>query len=222
MGGVFSGVDIMSKRALIIIGAGGFAKEVAWTVERMNAQTPTYTLKGVCDDAFDRQQGTCCGVPLMGSIEKAAEQLALEGVQPWFHCTIGDNARRKEVVARALQAGWKPATIVDPSVLIAPGVVLGEGVYVGIGCVVSADVTIGAYALLNFQVTVGHDAVLGAYVQVCPGVRISGWCELGEGALLGSNAVIVQKRKMGAWSVLGAGTVAFRDILEKETMVRLG
>ena len=212
----------MNERALIIIGAGGFAKEVAWTVARMNAQAPCYKLVGLCDDAAELQQGTWCGVPLLGTMEKAVKRLTAEGIQPWFHCAIGDNVRRKAAVARALQAGWKPASVIDPSALIAPQVVLGEGVYIGIGCVVSADVKIGAYALLNFQVTVGHDAILGAYIQVCPGVRISGWCEIGEGALLGSNAVIVQKRNMGAWSVLGAGTVAFRHIAEKETLVRLG
>ncbi len=212
---------MMNERPLIIIGAGGFAKEVAWTVGRMNMRTPTFKVVGICDDAAERQRGEWAGAPLTGPVEVTAARLAAESVCPCFHCAVGDNFKRKAVVARALQAGWVPASVIDPSALVAPGARVAEGAYLGAGCVVSADVRIGAYALLNFQVTVGHDAVLGAYVQACPGVRVSGWCEIGEGALLGSNAVIVQTRKMGAWSVLGAGTVAFRDIPEKETVVRL-
>ena len=212
---------MMNERPLILVGAGGLAKEVAWAVARMNAVSPAFRVLGFCDDAPERQAGEWFGLPLLGPVERAAERFAAEGVRPCFHCAVGDNARRKELAGRALKAGWEPASVIDPSVLIAPGVEIGAGSYVGVGCVLSADVRIGAFALLNFQVTVGHDAVLGAYVQVCPGVRISGWCEIGEGALLGSNAVIVQKRRMGAWSVLGAGTVAFRDVPEKETVVRL-
>lgn len=209
------------KRPLILVGAGGFAKEVAWTVARMNAAGPIFEVLGICDDSPERREGEWYGLPLLGPLESAAARLAAAGVCPLFHCAIGDNLRRKEVSARAQRAGWEPASVVDPSALVAPGAELGAGCYVGVGCVVSADVRIGEGALLNFQVTVGHDAVLGPYVQACPGVRISGWCVIGEGALLGSNAVIVQKRKMGAWSVLGAGTVAFRDVPEKETVVRL-
>ena len=35
---------------LYIIGAGGFGREVAWIVERINSIKPTWNLKGFIDD----------------------------------------------------------------------------------------------------------------------------------------------------------------------------
>lgn len=35
---------------LYIIGAGGFGREVAWLVERLNKDNPTWDLKGFIDD----------------------------------------------------------------------------------------------------------------------------------------------------------------------------
>lgn len=35
---------------LYIIGAGGFGREVAWLVRRINTVTPTWTIKGFIDD----------------------------------------------------------------------------------------------------------------------------------------------------------------------------
>lgn len=35
---------------LYIIGAGGFGREAAWLVERINEKTPTWDLQGFIDD----------------------------------------------------------------------------------------------------------------------------------------------------------------------------
>ena len=37
-------------KSLYIIGAGGFGREVAWLVERINAERPTWDLRGFIDD----------------------------------------------------------------------------------------------------------------------------------------------------------------------------
>ena len=37
-------------KSLYIIGAGGFGREVAWLVERVNKVKPTWDLKGFIDD----------------------------------------------------------------------------------------------------------------------------------------------------------------------------
>ena len=37
-------------KKLYIVGAGGFGREVAWLVERINAVNPTWNLVGFLDD----------------------------------------------------------------------------------------------------------------------------------------------------------------------------
>jgi sugar O-acyltransferase (sialic acid O-acetyltransferase NeuD family) len=193
---------------LVIIGASGFGREIAWVVGRINAVSPAFELVGFCDDAEDKREGACAGYPLLGTVEAAAARWPGVG----FHCAVGDNRARQALTARAVAAGLKPVTVIDPSAVIAPGVVLGDGSYVGIGSVVSVGARIGAGVLVNHQVTVGHDVAVGDFGQLCPGVRVSGGCALGEGVLLGSNACTLPGVKVGAWATVGAGAVALRDV----------
>ncbi len=204
-------------RKIVILGAGGFGREVAWVVERINAARPTYDLLGFCDDAEDKREGTCGTYPLLGPISLVKARFVTVG----FFCAIGNNRARQAVTLRAVAAGLEPVTLVDPTAAIAPGVEIGKGSYVGIGSIVSVGAKTGEGVLINHQVCVGHDVTLGDYVQLCPGVCVSGGCTVGEGVLFGTLAGTIPRKKIGAWSTVGAGTMALRDVEESATVIRL-
>ena len=204
-------------KRIVIIGASGFGKEVAWVIDRINTVAPAIEVIGFCDDAPDKQQGSFCGFPLLGAVERFAAAHPDCG----FICAIGNNRLRQQVTARALDSHLTPVSVIDPSAIIAPDAVLAEGAYVGVASIVSVGAVIGRGVIVNHQACVGHDVLLGDFSQVCPGARISGRCEIGEGALLGTNAAIIPLKKMGAWSTLGAGTTALFDIPCGATVVRL-
>jgi sugar O-acyltransferase (sialic acid O-acetyltransferase NeuD family) len=199
--------------AFLIVGASGFGREVLWVCRRAGLE-----VTGFCDDAPDKQSGEFAGLPLLGTIERAAARF---GTGTRFHCAVGDNRARQRLAARALAARWEPLALVDPSAVCAPDAALGAGCYVGIGSVVSCASTLGSFVLVNHHATVGHDCRLGDFAQICPGARLSGGCALGEGALLGSNAVLLPEKKMGAWSVLGAGTVGVGNLADSARLVRV-
>jgi sugar O-acyltransferase (sialic acid O-acetyltransferase NeuD family) len=196
-------------KQLVIIGAGGLGKEVLWAATNRHALQPLFEFLGFCDDAPVRQSGDYCGLPLLGSPEKAARSLTGE---IFFVCGVGNNFARQDLVERADRLGWKAETIIDPSVLTAPGVTVGAGTYVGALSILAPDATLGAHVIVNHGCSIGHDSRLGDYCQVCPGGRISGHVELGVGAFLGSNAVVAPGVALGAWARLGAGSFAVRDI----------
>lgn len=204
-------------KKIIIIGASGFGKEIAWVIDRMNHAGCELGLIGFCDDAPGKQTGTFAGFPLFGRLEDAAAQLP--GSR--FICAIGNNRARQFVVARACAAGLLPHTIVDPAAVIAPDTTIGLGSFIGIGSIVSAGAVIGSHVIVNHQACVGHDVTIADFAQVCPGARISGGCDIGEGALLGTNAATIPLTKMGAWSTLGAGTTALSSISDHTTLARL-
>ncbi|MEI6644604.1 MAG: acetyltransferase [bacterium] len=204
-------------KKIIIIGASGFGKEIAWIIDRMNHAGCDLGLIGFCDDASDKQSGTFAGFPLLGTLENAAAQLP--GAR--FICAIGNNRARQSVVARACAVGILPHSIIDPTAIIAPDTTIGKGSFIGIGSIVSSGALIGSHVIVNNQACVGHDVTLADFVQVCPGARISGGCHIGEGALLGTNASTIPLIKMGAWSTLGAGTTALTHILDHTTRARL-
>ncbi len=202
-----------SNGPLVLIGASGFGREILWVCRRAGL-----AVIGFCDDAAERQSGAFCGLPLLGTIEQTAAQRG-PGIR--FHVAVGDNRARQRLAARALAAGWAPLALVDPSAIVASDAMIEPGAYVGIYSIVSSASRVGPFALVNHHVTVGHDVTLGACVQLCPGVRVSGACVLEEGALLGSNAVTLPGCRMGAWSTLGAGAVAARDVAAGTSQVRL-
>ena len=204
-------------KKIIIIGASGFGKEIAWVMDRMNCAGGSLGLIGFCDDAPNKQTGSFAGFPLLGTLEAAAAQLP--GAR--FICAIGDNRARQAVVARACAAGLLPHSIIDPTAVIAPDTTIGKGSFIGIGSIVSAGAVLGSHVIVNHQACVGHDVTLADFVQLCPGARISGGCDIGEGALLGTNAATIPLIKMGAWSTLGAGTTALTRIPDRTTLARL-
>ena len=205
-------------KKIIIIGAGGLGREVAWVVERVNAVRPTFELLGYCDDAVEKLDGMCGAYPLLGSIEKVKARFGTVD----FFCAIGNNRIRQSVLSTARAAGHEPVTVVDPTAVLAPEVEIGAGSYVGIGSVVSVGTRIGDGVIVNHRVCVGHDVTLGAFVQLCPGVCVSGGCVIGEGALLGTLAGTIPQKRVGSWAVVGAGTMALRYVEDGATIVRLG
>lgn len=199
---------------LVIVGAGGFGRELAWLAGRINRAAPAYRLLGFCDDAPGLRAGERGGLPLLGPVEQAPPGSS-------FFCAIGDNRARRAATARALARGLRPATLVDPSAVIAPGVRIGAGSVVGIGAVVSIGCRVGRGVIINHRVCVGHDVAIGDYAQLCPGVCVSGGCSVGEGALLGTLAGAIPLKRIGAWATVGAGAFALRDIEDGGGVVRL-
>jgi len=204
-------------KKIVIIGAGGFGKEVAWVVERINAVRPEFELLGFCDDAADRREGMCGAYPLLGPVGTVKARLGAVG----FFCAIGNNRVRQSVTVSTRAMGHEPVTVADPSAVIAPSAVIGKGSYVGIGGVVSVGSRLGDGVLVNHQVTVGHDVMVGDFAQLCPGVRVSGGSVLGEGVLMGSNACTIPCVRVGTWATVGAGAVALRDIQDGGSLIRL-
>jgi sugar O-acyltransferase (sialic acid O-acetyltransferase NeuD family) len=194
---------------LIIIGAGGLGREVVWTAQSANAKAPRYKLCGYCDDDLLKRDKEIGGLPVLGPIEDCGKRI---GDPTWFLCAVGDNRRREALVARAERIGWLPATVVDPSVLVGPGVEVGEGTYVAALSVLSTQSRIGRHVIINHCCSLGHDAVIGDFGQVCPGGRISGFCVLGRGAFVGSNGVLAPGVELGEYAVLGAASFAVKKI----------
>lgn len=206
----------MQKRKLIIVGSGGFCKDVVWAVQNLNALHSTYDILGYCDDDPAKKDQVIYGYPILGAPEDLAADLS---DKPCFICSIGHNTVRAKVVQRVLSLGWTPVAIIDPSVMVAEGVVVGEGTYIGARSILSPNANIGRYVLINNHCTIGHDCVLGDFAQVAPGGRVSGFSVLKEGALLGANAVVMQGKCVGSYATLGACSFAMTNIPDDVTAV---
>lgn len=193
---------------LIIIGAGGHGKEVAWSVTELNALRPRFDLLGFCDDGL-APGSVVLGFPVLGGIEAIAIS---HGAELGYICAVGKNKIRPALVARAEAVGWRPVSVVHPSAVVSPLAEIGPGTFVAPGTYVGPHAILGAHCIVNFHASIGHDAVLGEHVQVCPGARVSGNVRLGAGVFLGSNAAVAPGVTMGDWSKLSACSFAAMPI----------
>jgi acetyltransferase-like isoleucine patch superfamily enzyme len=87
------------------------------------------------------------------------------------------------------------------------------------GAHVSSSVRLGAHTQVQYNATVGHNAVLADFVTVYPGANVAGTVHLEEGVTVGSNAAVLQNLRVGRGTFVGAGAVVTHDAGEGLVMV---
>jgi sugar O-acyltransferase (sialic acid O-acetyltransferase NeuD family) len=190
-------------KKLVILGAGGYAQEVLWVVDDINERFPEFEFKGFVDPKAPQRKGQqLYGRPVIGGFETARD---LPG-DIYFCCGIGDPRSRMKECLAAEALGWKPVTLIHPSVIVAKFCRIGEGTVIGAGSILAPHATVGRHCAINNHAGVGHDSVLGDYVVLSPGSRISGNAKIEDLVLIGTNAVVYVGRTMGRGSLLGANS----------------
>lgn len=141
-------------------------------------------------------------------------------MEAWVVCAIGCAETRKNIINK-IESLWgvRFATLVDPSVLCPKGIKIGEGSIICAKTVMTVDVWIGNHVIINLDCTVGHNTRINDFVTIYPGVNISGDVFIGEVAELGTGAQVIQGKKICAGSIVGAGAVVVKDIVERGTYV---
>jgi sugar O-acyltransferase (sialic acid O-acetyltransferase NeuD family) len=204
------------KTPLVIVGAGGHARDVLDVAEACAADGAPLELVGFVVDAQYGAPGTLVnGLPILGGFDWLAAQQGVSVV-----IAVGDCALKQKLAGRAQAAGARFAeALVHPSAVRTRRLALAEGCVVGMGVTLTSNVRLGPHAQVNNGCTVAHDVSLGAFATVGPGCRLSGNVTLGEGAYVGAGATIVEKRTVGAWSIVGAGAVVVQDVEPNVTVV---
>lgn len=200
---------------LIIIGASGFGREVAWMVERINKVCSTWNLLGFIDDD-DALQGTFVnGYAVLGKTEDASAYDA------YFVCAVGSARIREQIIKRItkINSAARFAVLIDPSVEMSELIDIGEGTIICAHSILTVNITIGKHVIINLDCTVGHDAVLKDFVTLYPSVNVSGMTDIGYCSELGTGVQIIQTKKVGDNAIVGAGAVIIKDIPERCTAV---
>lgn len=201
---------------LIIFGASGFGREVAWLVERINDIAPTWNLLGFMDDADDIQGTSVNGYKVLGKTADVSKYS-----DAYFVCAVGTSRTREKIInnLKSINPNIKFGTVIDPSVEKSDLVSIGEGSIMCAHSIITVNISIGKHVIINLDCTVGHDAVLGDFVTLYPSVNVSGITRIGHAVELGTGMQIIQGKTIGDYSIIGAGAVVVKDIPEKCTAV---
>lgn len=191
-------------KKLIIVGAGGFAREVAWLVEEINQSKPSWDLLGF----FDENENDCSQMNGYTIIKKSEFDKHLDA---FIVIAIGDPETRKKVAMRYV-GKYRFATLIHPSISIHKTSCVGPGSIVCKDTIITTNVNIGNHVIVNLDCTIGHDATLKDYVTIFPSVNVSGYVLIDECSSVGTGSQIIQQLKIGANTTIGAGSVVVKDI----------
>lgn len=203
-------------RQIVILGAGGHAREVLDIFEAQNDVGARLHVLGFLVDSNSGVPGTLVNdKPILGGLDWLEGRTSTVEVI----CGVGAPDVRLDMVnrANALRCRW--ANAIHPSVVFTRRIEIGAGVVIAAGSVLTNQIAIGNHVHLNVGCTVAHDARIDEFVTISPGVHIAGNVQLGEGAFVGTGASIVDRRHVGEWSVVGAGAVVVADVPRNSTVV---
>jgi sugar O-acyltransferase (sialic acid O-acetyltransferase NeuD family) len=202
---------------LLIIGAGGFARETAAAVSAVNTVRPTWRLLGFLDDDPLLHGSERDGVSVLGATE-LAERMPEARVVICVGNPRGYRARARLVERLALPES-RYATVIHPSAQIAESCVIGPGSVILALATLTASVEVGAHVAVMPQVVLTHDVVVADYATLASGVVLGGGTRVERGAYLGAGALIREQVVVGAWAQVGMGSVVLRDVPAAEVWV---
>jgi sugar O-acyltransferase (sialic acid O-acetyltransferase NeuD family) len=132
---------------------------------------------------------------------------------------IGNSVIKKRVYNEFSRAGFSFPTFVHHSSVYSESATLQDGVIIAPQCVVSPNVKIGKLTYINFCCGIGHDAIVGDFVQMNPGSQIGGESKIGDQVLIGTNSVVLQGISIGDGATVASGAVIFSRISEGVTII---
>lgn len=203
-------------KKIVIIGFGGFAKEVKWLIEDINRFSKEWDIVAFLDDNPINKGKSIDGIPVIGKIE---DIILDKNKEVYYTCAIADPITRKNIVYRANNIGLKPSKLIHPSVEKSNSVSIGEGCIICANVILTVDIIIGDYVILNIASTVGHDVYIGDYVTILPSTNISGNVTLDKFVTMGTGSCVIQGLKIEENSFIGAGAVVVNNILKNSIAV---
>jgi sugar O-acyltransferase (sialic acid O-acetyltransferase NeuD family) len=214
------GAEESGAQDLVIIGAGGHAREILDLALAQNRVETTWNVRGcLVDAAFAAEADRWPGPPRLGDLtwlnETNLRTCALI-------VAIGDPAVRARIVGELESHGAHRAnyaTLVHPSAVIGSRVELAQGVVVGARSVLTCDITVGRHAHINVASSLAHDCRVDEFATLAPGVNLAGWVHLGAGVDIGMGATVIPKVQIGEGAVVGAGSTVLRDVAPNTTVV---
>lgn len=206
----------------IIFGAGGFAREVEWLFNDIShfSNDSSRIHAFVASDSAPNV-GTTIHATKVISESEFFSQNNTDALNIFF--AVGSPDLRQQLYQKCKKvpdARFPP--LVHPSVHMdrrAGAVSIGRGAIICAGVSLTSDINIGEFSNLNLHCTIGHDAQIGNFATLSPGVHVSGRVAIGRNVFVGTGAVLLENVHVCDHSVIGAGAVVTKDIIEAGTWV---
>jgi len=194
------------KYNIIIVGAGGFGREVyLWAKDSFDFTK--YQIKGFLSnnksdlDNFDIKVGII-GDPDYYEIKENDR----------FLFAIGNIETKKRLVTKLKNKGAKFLTLIHPTAIVVSTARIGKGVVICPFCLVSDNVQLDDFVMMNTYASCGHDVKVGKYSILSPYAALNGFVKLEDEVFLGTHTTVIAHKKIGYQSKISANSVVMRDV----------
>jgi sugar O-acyltransferase (sialic acid O-acetyltransferase NeuD family) len=199
-------------RRVIIVGAGGFGREVLlWAHAAWPDQAGR--IAGFLSADPAALDGHPARPPILGDPDTFS-------VQPGdgFLLAIGIPLVRRRVAESLVGRGATFLTLVHPTAIVAETATIGAGSVICPQAVVSDAVRLGRCVLVNYHASLGHDAVAGDYTVFSPAATLGGGAVVEEDVFLGLHATVGPRVRIGAATKVSANSAALVSV-PRQTLV---
>lgn len=202
--------EIKMSIDIVIYGSGGFGRETLALIKDINKQAGNtkWNVLGFLDDSPHTHGSLINGFLVLGDngwIENYQGQLAVV-------IAIGNPIIRKLKHNQLKRFNIEFPNLIHPSVIKSNNVLLGEGTLICAGSILTTEVSIGDFVIINLSCTVGHDVVVRSYSNLLPSCNISGNVLIEECVDVGTRTCIIPNVTVGENSIIGAGATVIRNI----------
>lgn len=192
---------------MIIVGAGGHAKEI-YTIYKSQAAVMEDILffDNVTENAPESLLDN------IKILKRAEEVKKVFETDNRFILGIGNPIVRRDLNDQFTGWGGHLCSSIASFSSISKSACLGEGLNIMPGAVILGDAIIGTGSIIHSHVSVHHDCKIGLYCELSPGCRILGNVTIGDFTRIGSNAILLPGVTIGEKAIIGAGSVVTKDI----------
>lgn len=200
---------------IAIIGAGGFAKEVAFLIDDINKKKKVWNVIGYIDKNNS-------------DLGKNNGKYKIFNTDHWvinyknrIHVAfaIGD----PQIIYKLSEQYKLNDKIIYPN-LVHPSVIgdwkrinIGIGNIVCAGSILTTEIKIGSFNIINLNCVIGHDNVIGNYNVINPSAMFSGSVIMQNRNLVGTHSKIIQGIKIDSDIKIGVGSIVMTNISKKGT-----
>lgn len=197
----------MSKKEIILIGAGGHAASSIDVIES-EGRFRIAGLIGVEEDLGHR----ICGYEVIAT-DNDLGKLANE--YKYAIVTIGQIKSPKNRIFlynSALSASFTLPSIVSPEAYVSKHASIGAGTIVMHGAMVNAKATLGENCIVNSNSVIEHGVHIGDHCHISTGVILNGGTTVGSNTFIGSATLSKQEISIGKNCIVDMGSVIRCDI----------
>lgn len=204
------------KEDIAIYGAGGLGRELALMIQQINKAQEQWNIIGFFDDALNRDD-TIDNWKIVGGLSEASQWKKPLAIV----IAIADPQVRSALASKLKSPNLTYPTLIHPTCNVGDEEKnhFGKGVILTANVILTTNVKLEDFAIINLSTTIGHDVTIGTCSSIMPGCSISGNVKIGPRCLVGTGARFLQNISIGEDSIIGAGAVVTKNFGPKSKII---